>query len=166
MGPRSRGQLAEALTRRDVPEDVAERVLDRLTEVGLVDDAAFAEGWVRSRHGVRGLGRRALGHELRRRGVDDQVAAEALDGLDPDEERATALRLAQRKLAATRGLDRDARVRRTAGMLARKGYPGGLAAAVVREALDAEHAEGLLGGSGEGADDPFGDVAPEALDTP
>jgi regulatory protein len=137
-----------------VPEDAAQRVLDRLTEVGLVDDEAFAEGLVRSRHAVRGLGRRALSQELRRRGVDDETAAHAVDGLDPDEERATALRLARRKLAATRGLDRDVRVRRTAGMLARKGYAGGLVAAVVREALGEEAgtadeltaADRLLGG--------------------
>jgi regulatory protein len=135
LGPRSRGQLAEALRRRGVPDDAGERVLDRLTEVGLVDDAAFASTLVRSRVAAKGLARRALAAELRAKGVDDETAAEALETLDPDEERATARALVERRVAATRGLSYDARVRRLAGMLARKGYPAGVAFAVVRDAL-------------------------------
>ncbi|MGH3973165.1 MAG: regulatory protein RecX, partial [Pseudonocardiaceae bacterium] len=69
--PRTRAQLADDLAGRGVPDGVAHRVLDRFTEVGLVDDAAFAESWVRSRHLGRGLSRRALSHELRTKGVDD-----------------------------------------------------------------------------------------------
>ncbi len=75
---RTRADLAEALRRRGVPEDAAESVLDRLCEVGLVDDEAFAHAWVASRQAGRGLARRALATELRRRGVDDEVAARAL----------------------------------------------------------------------------------------
>lgn len=66
--PRTRAQLAEALAKRGIPDDVAQQVLDRLVTVGLIDDAAYAEAWVRSRHESRGLARRALVHELRRRG--------------------------------------------------------------------------------------------------
>ena len=136
--PRSRAQLAEAMARRDVPEEVAERVLDRFTEVGLIDDAAYAEILVRSRHAERGLSRRALAQELRRRGVDDEVAAEALEQVDDEDEEAAARQLARRKLRATRGLDREVRMRRTYGALGRKGYGGALVARVVREELAAE----------------------------
>jgi regulatory protein len=76
--------------------------------------------------------------ELRRKGVDDDTAQEALEQIDPDTERAAAEALVQRRLRSTRGLAYEARVRRLAGMLARKGYPGGLAMAVVRDALRAE----------------------------
>lgn len=138
MGPRTRAQLAAAMAKREVPADVAERVLDRFTEVKLVDDAAFAEGWVRSRHGGRGLARRALAQELRTKGVDDGLARAALDELDPEQERETAHRLVRGRLSATRGLAYEVRVRRLAGMLARKGYPGGLALAVVRAELATE----------------------------
>lgn len=138
--PRSRAQLAEAMARRDVPEDVAERVLDRFTEVGLVDDAAYAEILVRSRHAERKLSRRALAQELRRKGVDDEIAREALEQVDDEEEELAARALARKKLAATRGLDREVRLRRAYGALGRKGYGGSLVSRVVREELAAEGA--------------------------
>lgn len=136
--PRTRAQLADELDRREVPADVSERVLSRFTEVGLIDDAAFAQAWVHTRHRGRGLGRRALSVELRRRGVDDDTARDAVEQLDEDQERRTARALVDRKLSATRGLPDQTRVRRLAGMLARKGYPAGVAFAVVRDALAEE----------------------------
>lgn len=136
--PKTRAQLAGALARKDVHDDVAERVLDRLEHAGLIDDAAFAEAWVQSRHAGRGLARRALRAELRKRGVDEETASGALDMLDHSDELATARCLVERKLPSTRHLQPATRLRRLAGMLARKGYSSGLAARVVREALEAE----------------------------
>jgi regulatory protein len=63
--PKTRQQLADLLATRGVPDDAAEAVLDRYTEVGLIDDAAFARAWVSSRQAGRGLARRALSSELR-----------------------------------------------------------------------------------------------------
>lgn len=113
-------------------------MLARFAEVGLVDDALFARLWVDSRHRSKGLARTALRQELRRKGVSDDDVREALAALDPDEEVASARSLVRRKLAATQGLAPDARVRRLAGMLARKGYGPGLAYRVVKEELEAE----------------------------
>lgn len=136
--PRTRAQLAGDLAARNVPDEVATAVLDRFSEVGLVDDAAFADAWVRSRHAGRGLSRRALAHELRAKGVDDETATKAVNTLDAEDERAAAAALVARRLPSTSGLPREVRVRRLAGLLARKGYSSGLAMAVVREALAAE----------------------------
>jgi regulatory protein len=135
---RSRRELADALAAKDVPDDVATRVLDRFEQVGLVDDAAFADTWVRSRQASRGLSRRALSHELRRKGVSDDVIAESLQQVDAETEREAAAALVARKLPSTRGLERTRRTRRLVGMLARKGYGPGLAAGVVRDALAEE----------------------------
>ena len=136
--PRSRAELAKTLASREVPEPVAGAVLDRFTEVGLVDDAAYAGMLVRSRRASRGLARRALADELRRRGVSDEVAAEALEEIQPEDEAAQARALVQRRLPSTRGADPRSQVRRLVGMLARKGYPSGLALRVVTEALARE----------------------------
>lgn len=136
--PKTRQQLADMLTTRGVPDDAAAAVLDRFTEVGLIDDAAFARAWVSSRQAGRGLARRALQAELRAKGVDPEVAAAAVDLVDDQDERAAARRLVERRLSSMRRVDRVTATRRLIGMLARKGYSGGLAAAVVREAL--EHA--------------------------
>ncbi|MGX4689453.1 recombination regulator RecX [Streptomyces sp. JNUCC 63] len=136
--PRTRKQLADALRKRDIPDDAAQEVLSRFEEVGLIDDSAFADAWVESRHHGRGLARRALAQELRTKGVDAALIDEAVGRLDAEQEEATARELVARKLRSTRGLDRDKRLRRLAGMLARKGYSEGLALRVVRQALEEE----------------------------
>ncbi|MFB8022194.1 recombination regulator RecX [Streptomyces rubiginosohelvolus] len=147
--PRTRKQLADALRKREIPDEAAEEVLARFEDVGLIDDAAFAGAWVESRHHGRGLARRALVRELRTKGVDSAVIDEAVGQLDPDQEEETARELVARKLRSTRGLDRDKRLRRLAGMLARKGYGEGMALRVVRQALEEE------GEDTEGLDAPF-----------
>jgi regulatory protein len=138
---RTRQELAGALARKGVPVEAAAAVLDRFDEVGLIDDAAFAGQWVRSRHEHRGLGRRAIAVELRRKGVADDVAGEALAGVDAASEARRARELVDRKLRSL-ALDtpekRATAGRKLVGMLARKGYGAGTAYQVVREAL-AEH---------------------------
>ena len=141
FGPRTRAQLREALIAKDVPEEVAEQVLDRFTEVGLVDDAQLAAEWVRARHRDKGLSRQLLAMELRRKGVSDEDAGPALDALG-DDERAAAEELVRRKLPSTRGLEYPKRVNRLMGMLARRGYGGSLAGDVVRSALAEDGAAG------------------------
>ncbi|WNZ08251.1 recombination regulator RecX [Streptomyces sp. 11x1] len=143
--PRTRKQLADALQKREIPEDVAQEVLSRFEEVGLINDSAFADAWVESRHHGRGLARRALARELRTKGVDSALIDEAVSQLDSEQEETTARELVARKLRSTRGLDRDKRLRRLAGMLARKGYAEGMALRVVRQALEeeGEETEGL-----------------------
>ncbi|WNI18376.1 recombination regulator RecX [Actinacidiphila sp. ITFR-21] len=136
--PRTRRQLADAMRKQEIPDEVAEYVLERFQNVGLIDDQAFANAWVESRHRGRGLARRALARELRHRGVDAELVTEAVGLLDSEQEERTARELVRRRLPGTRGLDRDKRIRRLAGMLARKGYPEGLAVKVVRDALAAE----------------------------
>jgi regulatory protein len=134
---KTRKQLADLLAKRGIPEEAATAVLDRFTEVGLIDDAAFARAWVGSRQAGRGLARRALSAELRAKGVDAEVASAALEELDPQEEWDAARRLVARRLPSLQRFDRVTAERRLLGMLARKGYGGGLAGYVVREALDA-----------------------------
>ena len=135
---KTRRQLEELLARKEIPDDVAEAVLDRLGEVGLIDDAAFARAWVNSRQAGRGLSRRALKNELRAKGVDGDDADEALALVDDQDEWDTARRLVARRVPGLRRVDRETAHRRLVGMLARKGYGSGLAAIVVREALDAD----------------------------
>ena len=133
---RSRQELADKLAGRGVPDELAHDLLDRFTEVGLIDDAAYARQWVESRHRSRGLAPRALAQELRRKGVGDDEAKAALEQIDEDDQRVAARALVDKKLRSMRGLDRQVATRRLAGLLARKGYSAGLAFSVVRDALD------------------------------
>jgi len=133
--PRTRSELAAALRRRRISEDVAASVLDRYDEVGMIDDAAFARAWVSSRHHGRGLARRALAGELRRKGVESELVHAALDEVDEDTEAATARELVDRRLRTVGSGAPEVVLRRLVGVLARRGYPPGLALRVVKEAL-------------------------------
>jgi regulatory protein len=159
--PCTRKELASALRRRGIPAEVAEEVLERYGEVGMVDDRAFARAWVTSRHHGKGLAGRALAGELRRKGVEADAIGAALDEIGGDVQARTAREMVDRKLRRDRGGPPDATLRRLVGMLARKGYPPALAFRVVRDALaeadisvdDTEGLEAALEAEAAQADD-------------
>ncbi|WP_036508896.1 regulatory protein RecX [Nocardioides sp. URHA0020] len=139
---RSRQELADKLAAKLVPDDVATQLLDRFEEVGLIDDDAFARAWIASRGSAgsgsgRRLAKRALAQELHRKGIDREVAREALDEIDPADEEAAARSLVRAKLSSVARVDDVKATRRLVGMLARKGYGAGLAFAVVNDELAA-----------------------------
>jgi len=136
MGPRSRKQLEDKLRQRSCPDHLAATILDRMTEVGLVDDEAFAQLLVRSRQAGRGLAKRALAQELRTKGVDDEIVEQTLASIDPESERARAAELADKKLRTMAGLDPTVQARRLSGMLERKGYPPSVVYSVVRATIN------------------------------
>lgn len=138
--PKSRLQLARKLAERNVPDDVAEAVLDRFEEVKLIDDADFAEMWVRSRAQSRKLAKGALRRELADKGIGAETAAAALEQLSDEDEESAARELVQRKLRGVTAFEdraeRDKTTRRLASMLARKGYQPSQAFRIVGEVLD------------------------------
>lgn len=142
---RSRKELADKLEKKEVPPALATRLLDRFEEVGLIDDEAFAKAWIASRQPGKGLARRALAQELRRKGIDDDVARDALDEIDPDDEREAGRRMVRRKLRSLERFDNQTKTRRLVGMLARKGYGAGVAYSIVREELSLADEDGAGG---------------------
>lgn len=136
---RTRAELAGQLTKRGYPDDVSNRVLDRLAGVGLVDDTDFAEQWVQSRRANSGKSRRALAAELHTKGVDNQVIDTVLAGIDAGAERERAEQLVRTKLRREVLSEDDTKVtRRLVGMLARRGYSQTVACEVVLGELAAE----------------------------
>jgi regulatory protein len=135
----TRAELAGQLKKRGYPDEVSTWVLDRLTDVGLVNDADFAEQWVQSRRANASKGKRALATELRTKGVEDDVIAVALNGIDSAAEHDRAAKLVRTKLRRE-SLDGDeAKVaRRLVGMLARRGYSESLCFDVVGTELALE----------------------------
>jgi len=148
--PRTRAELARTLAERGVPREVSDRVLDRFTEVGLIDDVAFANLWVESRHRGKALARSVLRQELRQRGVDPEVIDAAIESIDDDDEWVRAREFARRKVRLKTGDDSRKAVQRLAGQLARKGYPAGMCFTVAREAL--------AGALEQGQDDPIDEL--------
>lgn len=139
--PRTRSQLERSLYRKEYPEEVVESVLNGLDEAGLIDDAAFAQAWVSSRHHSRHLSRRALSQELRTRGIEEETVRDAVSELTDEDEQDGARALARKSLRGSRNKEKETRIRRALGALGRKGYPGGLAYRIVREELEQEGLE-------------------------
>lgn len=142
-GPRTRHQLATKLKDREVPETAARAVLDRFEELRLINDAEFAELWVRSRAEHRHLGSSTLRRELREKGVADHLIEAALGQLTAADEREAARYLVAKKLARVDrpSLDRaekDKHTRRLVAMLVRKGHSPGVAFGIVAEELNRE----------------------------
>ncbi|PKQ32548.1 MAG: hypothetical protein CVT62_00335 [Actinobacteria bacterium HGW-Actinobacteria-2] len=131
---RSRGELAKTLARKQVPDEVSTIVLDRLTEVGLIDDAIFARDWLAAGE-RRQRSRRVLLAELAEKGVDREVAEEAAAELDGERDYQVARAYAERKAAGLARVESQARYRRLAGALARRGFPASVVAQVTREVL-------------------------------
>lgn len=116
-------------------------MLDRFAELGVVDDAAYARGWVESRHNGRGLSRRALRFELRRKGVADDTIDAALQQVDCDDEREAARRLVRARLPGLTQVDATTQHRRLLGLLSRRGYSPAAAASAVRDVVGEAPAE-------------------------
>jgi regulatory protein len=133
--PRTRAELERKLSQAGAPEEVAAAVLDRLTQVGLVDDTAFAEAYVRTGVGVRRRGTRSLRAELRTRGVAPEVIDLAAEQVDAEQERATAVALATRRAPGLARLAPEVRRRRLMGLLLRRGFSAGVVNEVVAEVL-------------------------------
>jgi regulatory protein len=133
---RSRKELTQDLKSRDVPADAAAEVLDRFAEVGLINDAAFAQEWVESRGRRSGAAR--LRQELRLKGVAEEDIADAIGGRGDQTDLTNARELATRKAATMKGLDRVVRQRRLTALLARRGYSNAVIRRVIGEVLQAE----------------------------
>lgn len=135
MAPRSRKELFDKMLTKGVPEQIATIVLDRLVEVGLVDDVAYAHMLVRSKTNSRSLAKRALRVELTKKGIDPEIQNSVLDCVTDDDEYEMATALVAKKIRNMRELPTEARFRRLTGLLARKGYPANITIRVVREAI-------------------------------
>lgn len=135
-GAKSKAQLRAILVKREIPEDIAEPILDRFEETGLIDDAMFANVVVNSRRKHKGLSKSAIKRELGTKGVAAEIIDEALSEVTSEQELETAQYLAAKKLRAMTHLAKDVQDRRLAGFLARKGYGGGVVYAAIRHARE------------------------------
>lgn len=131
--PRTHSQLREHLRSRGVPDDISEGLLERFTDLGYIDDEAFAHAWVHARHNAKGLGRRAVRRELQSRGVDDDLVEGALSAITDASERERARAFAEQRARRLRGLEAAVVHRRVTAALMRRGYDWGLASSVAHE---------------------------------
>ena len=136
MSPKTRQQLEKALAKKGTPDDIAKTVLDRLTELGYVDDLAYAQMFIRSKTQTKHLAKRAMAYELTERGVHKELIEEALADISSEDEWDMARELVAKKLRSMNNLTKEVVTRRLMGTLARKGYSGAISGVVIREALE------------------------------
>lgn len=137
---RSSAQLRQGLAERGCPPEIADRLLRRFAEVGLVDDAQYARSLVRSQREGRQLARRGLRAELERRGVAAAHIDQALASIDDVDEETAARAVVRRRLAGMDGLDAQRMRRRLLGVLGRKGYSPSMSIRLINEEL---HTRGI-----------------------
>lgn len=138
MRDHSRQELDDKLADKDVPEEVRTQLLDRFEELGLVNDAHFAQQWTRARRSSRKLSGYAVRRELQAKGVDRELIDEALEPIDHGSEVALATDLARKKWRQVHQLPREVAYRRMAGTLARKGYSPAVVSEVLRDVMQAD----------------------------
>ena len=136
--PKTRAQLAEKLTKKNTPLPVIESVLDRFTELGYIDDFAYAQMFIRSKMLNKHLSTRALRYELMKCGIDKEVIAIALAELSDETELETAQALVHKKLRSMRNLDEDSKVRRLMAALARKGFSPAISSQAIAKEVASE----------------------------
>ena len=117
--PRSEFEMRAWLERKGFGRRDIDSTVSTLKRKKLLDDAAFARYWTESRESSNPRSRTALRSELRRKGIEPDVVAEALDGVD---EEAAAYRAAQRKAARLRTDDHDAFRAKLSAVLMRRGF--------------------------------------------
>lgn len=136
--PRSSGQLRAKLLSREVEPAIADLVIERYVEVGLLDDAALAATIARTRLAERGLARRAIASELQRKGFAPEHIEGALAGIADEDEWSAAQDLAAKRWNRLEGHSDEVKTRRVVAMLGRKGYGPSTAFAVVKRLTRAD----------------------------
>ena len=130
---KSKGELLAHLKLRGVEDDIAQAVIFRLQESGLVNDRDFASAWANSRHSHKKLSKRIIAGELRQKGILQEQIDEALDGIDDESEYRAAFDLAFKKYNTMSRLEADVQIRRIQSLLARKGFNFSVISRVLRE---------------------------------
>lgn len=126
--------LRQILEKREIDAEIAESVIQRFIELGLIDDKAYAETIVNSRRKFKGLAKSAIKRELSQKGVDAVLVEQVTADVTNEDELATATELALKRVARLANLDKEVRQRRLNGYLARKGYSSSIVLAALKVA--------------------------------
>ena len=137
---KTKHQLAQLLEKKFVPAEIAQHLLERFTEVGLIDDAAYARAFAHDKRLTRGLSKSAIKRELSQAGVDQDLILEAIEPIDSQSELDLAIRLVEKRWASVAKLDKDARYRRLSGYLGRRGFAGSIISSAIQSVASSNSA--------------------------
>jgi regulatory protein len=95
--PRSVREVRDYLWRKQAEPVTAERVIDRMTSRGYLDDAAFAKSWVRARQLTKPVSKRRLTAELQQKGVASEFILQAVDDEEYNEHEALRIVITKKR---------------------------------------------------------------------
>jgi regulatory protein len=136
--PRSSAEVKQHLLKKKITADIADRVVARLVEAGLIDDAAFAKYWVENREQFKPRAARALRFELKRKGLANADIAAAIGDIDESE---SAYRAGLARAKRLRDLDQREFLDKLGAFLVRRGFAYAVAKSAARRLWDEQRAE-------------------------
>jgi regulatory protein len=128
--PRSIAELKRQLVNKGYKETTVDQVIDRLSELELIDDMAFARYWVEQRETFKPRGRRALRYELYQKGIDRQIVDMVVAEVD---ETVSAKKAARKKAKLWRELPEEQFYEKLGNYLKRRGFSYEIARSVTQE---------------------------------
>lgn len=131
--PRSKAEIRQNLAKKEVPPEVIEAALERLENLGYVDDHAFTQFWVENRSSFKPLSQRALRYELRQKGVPLSIINEVLQTVDDD---SAAYQAAQERLRRLRGSSQQVFRVKLRDFLARRGFSSSVTSQVIAQIIE------------------------------
>lgn len=135
--PKTEHQLRENLRKKQIPQDIIDETMQKLIDVGWVNDKNYAENFIYSKRKYEKLGSSSIKMKLMQKGIDKDIIDELLNEVSQDDLRETAIILAEKKMRSLkREPDRNKKIQKIVAHLAYRGYGGGVAFEVAREVVD------------------------------
>lgn len=132
--PRSTEEIRRRLKKASVEDDVIELAIERLEQLGYLDDVAFARFWIENRKTFKPRGSRALQYELRNKGVAEPIIRELVD--DMVDENDAAYRAARKRVNRFRGSQKQDFKKKIGSFLQRRGFGYGVASRTIQTLID------------------------------
>lgn len=133
-GPKSSSELAMALEKSEIPTAIAKHVIERFSEVELIDDTVYAQQLAEASRRTKGLARSMVKRKLADKGLDQDIIEQVASEITDEDELSVATGLAKKRLSQLSHLDPEVRTRRLVGYLQRRGFGSGVVFAAIREA--------------------------------
>lgn len=135
--PKTEHQLRENLRKKQIPQDIIDETMQKLIDVGWVNDKDYAENFIYSKRKYEKLGSSSIRMKLMQKGIDKDIIDELLNEVSQDDLRETAMILAEKKVRSLkREPDRNKKIQKIVSHLAYRGYGAGVAFEVAKEAVD------------------------------
>jgi len=133
-GPKSSAELLEVLLKNEIPAEIAKPLIERFTEVELINDQVYAQDLADASRRTKGLARSMVKRKLETKGLDKELIDQVASEISDEDELAVATELAIKRLGQLSHLQPEVRKRRLVGFLQRRGFASSAVFAAIREA--------------------------------